>query len=127
MAITIVKSHKAPLPGGHYSQAVIHNNTVYVSGLLPIKPGQEPNAELPFEEQVALVLEHLRNILYAAGSGMDQVLKVSVFISNIEHWPKVNAIYESSFGQHRPARIVVPTKDLHFGFGIEIDAIAAIT
>ncbi len=116
----------APAPGGHYSQATVHNNTVYVSGLLPVKIGEKPDSSLSFEDQVQLVLSHLREILLKAGSSPEKVLKVSIFVSDIANWPKVDLVYRGFFGEHKPARIVVPVKDLHFGFGIEIDAIAAI-
>jgi 2-iminobutanoate/2-iminopropanoate deaminase len=121
-----ILSPNAPTPGGHYSQATVHNNTVYVSGLLPIKVGSPPDASLSFEDQVQLVLSHLGAILLEAGSSPDKVLKVSIFVSDIANWPKVDKVYKSFFGDHKPARIVVPVKDLHFGFGIELDAIAAI-
>lgn len=121
-----IQTQNAPAPGGHYSQATVHNNTVYVSGLLPINIGSPPDVSLSFEDQVELVLNHLEAILLEAGSSMDKVLKVSVFISDIENWPKVNDTYMRFFGEHKPARIVVPVKDLHFGFGIELDAIAAV-
>lgn len=117
---------KAPVPGGHYSQATVHNNTVYVSGLLPVIIGSPPDPDMSFEDQVQLVLKHLGEILKEAGSDRGMVLKVSIFISDISNWPRVDQIYKSFFGDHKPARIVVPVKDLHFGFGIELDAIAAV-
>lgn len=117
---------KAPIPGGHYSQATVHNDTVYISGLLPVKIGLPPDSDITFEEQVFLVLNHLNEILLEAGSAREKVLKVSIFISDIGNWPKVNEIYKEFFGEHKPARIVVPVMDLHFGFGIELDAIAAV-
>ena len=72
------------------------------------------------------MLNHLEAILLEAGSSPDKVLKISIFVSDIANWPKVDKVYKGFFGEHKPARIVVPVKDLHFGFGIEIDAIAAI-
>ena len=121
-----ILTSKAPLPGGHYSQATVHNNTVYISGLLPVKLGSPPDASISFEEQVQTVLHHLGEILVEAGSAPEKVLKVSIFVSDIGNWPKVDKIYKSFFGDHKPARIVVPVKDLHFGFGVELDAIAAV-
>ena len=117
---------KAPMPGGHYSQATVHNNTVYISGLLPVQLASPPDADMLFEDQVQLILKYLGEILLEAGSAPDKVLKVSIFISDIKNWPKVDRIYKNFFGDHKPARIVVPVKDLHFGFGIELDAIAAV-
>jgi len=121
-----IQSEKVPPPGGHYSQAIVHNETIYVSGLLPLRIGKAPDPSMPFREQVLLVLNNLGAILRKAGSSPDKVLKVSVFVSDIDNWPEVNEVYKSFFGDHKPARIVVPVKELHFGFGIELDAIAAV-
>ena len=62
----------------------------------------------------------------AAGSGRGHVLKVTVYVSDIALWGRVNAVYARFFGEHRPARTVVPTRELHYGFQVEIDAIAAV-
>ena len=116
----------APQPAGHYSQAVVHDNIVYVSGQLPIDPqtGEKPLGSI--EEQAEQVLKNLFAILRAAGSSKDQVIKTTVYISDIRLWDRVNAVYSTLFGEHRPARAVVPTKELHFGFQVEIEAIAAV-
>ena len=73
-----------------------------------------------------MVLNNLKAILHASGSDLARVLKVTIYVSDIELWGKVNEVYSRVFGEHRPARSVVPTKDLHFGFLIELDAIAAV-
>ena len=69
---------------------------------------------------------NLSAILEAAESSIAQVIKTTVYVSDIALWDRVNAVYSRFFGEHRPARAVVPTRDLHFGFQIEIEAIAAI-
>ncbi len=120
-----VQTDKAPLPAGHYSQAIEHNGLVYVSGQLPIHPETGERQTGPIEKQTRLVLQNLSAILEASGSSLNQVLKVTVYISDISLWGKVNDVYAEIFGNHRPARAVVPTRDLHFGFKIEVDAIAA--
>ena len=117
---------KAPHPGGHYSQAIVHNGLVYVSGQLPIDPQTGEKQTGSIEEQTNLVLQNLSAILDASGSSLNQVLKVTVYISDISLWGKVNEVYAEVFGDHRPARAIVPTRDLHFGFKIEVDAVAAI-
>jgi len=71
-------------------------------------------------------LRNVSEIIKAAGSSMDQVIKTTVYISDIQLWERVNEVYSDFFGEHRPARAVVPTKDLHFGFQIEIEAIASV-
>jgi 2-iminobutanoate/2-iminopropanoate deaminase len=121
-----IYSEEVPPPGGHYSQAIVHNETIYVSGILPVSLGNPPDPLMPFREQVLLVLKNLAAILREAGSSPVKVIKVSVFVSDIDNWPEVNEVYKSFFGDHKPARIVVPVKELHFGFGIELDAIAAV-
>jgi len=115
----------APAPAGHYSQAIVHGDTVYVSGQLPIDPATGEKRTGSIEEQTEQVLTNLAEILRAAGSGMDRLVKVTVYISDIGLWDRVNAVYARHLGDHRPARAVVPTRDLHYGFQIEIEALAA--
>jgi reactive intermediate/imine deaminase len=121
-----IQTDKAPLPGGHYSQAIVHNGLVYVSGQLPIDPKTGEKEEGTIEKQTGLVLNNMAAILEKSGSSLSQVLKVTVYISDISLWGKVNEVYAQIFGDHRPARAIVPTKDLHFGFKIEVDAVAAV-
>lgn len=121
-----VLTPNSPQPAGHYSQAVVHNGIVYVAGQLPIDPQTGERLTASIEEQTEQALKNLFEILRAAGSDVDRVLKTTVYISDIELWGRVNAVYAKMFGDHRPARAVVPTRDLHFGFQVEIEAIAAI-
>jgi 2-iminobutanoate/2-iminopropanoate deaminase len=121
-----IQTEKAPLPGGHYSQAIVHRGLVFVSGQLPIDPLTGEKITGSIEDQTNQVLKNLSAILDASGSSLDQVLKVTIYISDITHWGKVNEIYSRVFGEHRPARAVVPTRELHFGFLIEVDAVAAV-
>lgn len=116
----------APRAAGHYSPAIVHGGLVFVSGQLPIEPesGRRLTDE-PIEAQVVQVLHNLAAILRANGSGLDQVLKVTVYVADIALWERVNAVYAEFFGAHRPARAVVPTGPLHFGFLVELDAIAS--
>jgi 2-iminobutanoate/2-iminopropanoate deaminase len=116
----------APQPAGHYSQAMVHNDIVYVSGQLPIVPETGEKILGSIEEQSAQALKNLAAILKAAKSDLKRVLKTTVYISDVSLWDKVNAVYKEFFGNHRPARSVVPTRELHFGFQIEIEAIAAV-
>ena len=121
-----ISTQNAPKPSGHYSQAIVHNNIVYVSGQLPIDPQTAEKRIGSIEEQTEQVLHNLSEILKAAGSNINQVIKTTVYISDIKLWGRVNAVYSRFFGEHRPARAVVPTRDLHFGFQIEIEAIAVV-
>lgn len=122
----IILTEDAPKPTGHYSQAIAHNNIVYVSGQLPIDPKTGQKRLGSIEEQAEQALSNLSQILKAAGSNLNQVVKTTVYITDIQLWGRVNAVYSRFFGEHRPARSVVPTRDLHFGFQIEIEAIAVI-
>ena len=121
-----ITTDEAPAAGGHYSQALVHDGLVYVSGQLPIDPASGEKITGPIEEQTERTLANLDAILCAAGSDRDHVLKVTVYVSDIAHWGSVNEVYARFFGEHRPARAIVPTRDLHFGLQIEIDAIAAV-
>ncbi len=124
--LNCISTPNAPSPAGHYSQAVTHGGLVYVSGQLPIDPASGEKCSGSIEEQTTLVLNNLAAILTAAGSGIDRVLKTTVYVSDISLWPRVNEVYSSFFGDTRPARAMVPTRDLHFGLKVEIEAIAAV-
>ena len=121
-----VSTPYAPQPGGHYSQAIVHGDTVYLAGQLPVHPQTGETAAGSIADQTLLVLENMRAVLEASGSGVDHVLKVTIFVPDISLWPTVNEVYAEFFGSHRPARVVVPTRDLHHGCLIEIDAVAGI-
>jgi 2-iminobutanoate/2-iminopropanoate deaminase len=115
----------APKPGGHYSQAIVHGDLVFVAGQLAIEPQTGEKLTGPIEEQTLQALKNLRAILQEAGSDIDHVLKTTVFVADISMWGKVNQVYSEFFGEHRPARSIVPTKELNYGFLVEIEAIAA--
>ncbi len=118
---------KAPKPAGHYAQGIVHNDLVYVSGQLPIDPLKGEKRLGTIEEQAEQALNNIAEVLRAAGSDVNRVIRTTVYIANIELWDRVNSVYGRFFGEHRPARVVVPTRELHFGFQIEIDAIAALS
>lgn len=121
-----ILSSAAPQPAGHYAQAIEHQGLVYVSGQLPVDPQSGEKRVGSIEEQTEQALANLEAILKEANSGKEHVLKVTVYVSDIALWDRVNAVYASFFGDHRPARAIVPTRELHFGFQIEIEAIAAV-
>ena len=116
----------APTARGHYSQAIVHDGIVYVAGQLPIVPGAPDRQLASFEEQARQVIDNVAAILGEADSGLDLVLKVTVYIADISHWPSFNAIYAERLGDHKPARTVVPVAVLHYGYLVEMDAIAAV-
>ncbi|GAB3267044.1 RidA family protein [Larkinella harenae] len=122
--IQSVETPNAPLPAGHYVQATVWSDLIFVSGQLPIHPITKEKKTGSIEDQTHQVLENLEAILKAAGSDLSHVLKTTVYIADITLWDQVNAIYADFFGDHKPARAVVPTNKLHYGFLIEIEAIA---
>ena len=118
---------RAPVPMGHYSQAVVHDGIVYVSGQLAIDPRTRERNGDTIEEQTEQVLRNVSALLLAAGSDINNVLKVTVYISDVALWPMMNRVYASFFGDHRPARSMVPVKELPTGFLVEMDAIGVVT
>ena len=125
MEITTVNTQDAPTPGGHYSQAVVYNGLVFVAGQLSIDPLTGEKRLGSIEEQTEQALRNVGAILKAAGSDLSRVLKMTVYVSDIDLWGRVNEVYARVLGEHRPARAVIPTKELHYGFLIEIEAVAA--
>ncbi len=121
-----IATASAPTPAGHYSQAMVHNGCVYVAGQLPIVPGQTAHHVGSIEEQTAQVFANVRAILRAAGSDLDRLLQVTVYVSDMELWGRFNAAYAGLMGDHRPARAVVPVNALHYGYHIEVQAVAAL-
>lgn len=121
-----ITTDSAPAARGHYSQAVVHAGVVYVAGQLPIVPA-EPQAKLEgFERQAQQVLDNVEAILRASGSSLAHVLKATVYIADIAHWPRFNELYARRMGSHRPARTVVPVAALHYGYLVEMDVVAAV-
>ena len=121
----IISTELASKPLGHYSQAVVHNGLVYVAGQLPIDPQDESRFLETVEEQTLQTLKNLQAVLEASNSDKSLVLKATVYISDISIWAQVNEVYASFFGDHKPARSAVPTKNLPKGYLVEIDVIAA--
>lgn len=120
----LIQTDRAPHPFGHYSQAVKANGMVFVSGILGVRHDDREIVVRDLAAQTEIVLANLKAVLEAAGSALDQVVKVTIYAESVSNWDKVNKIYRSYFGEHRPARVFVPTGKLHHGFQIEIDAVA---
>jgi len=125
MEITRINTQEAPQPAGHYSQATVYNGLVFVAGQLSIDPATGEKKLGSIEEQTEQALNNVHAILKAAGSDWDRVLKMNLSISDINLWDAVNKVYSRVLGEHRPARAVIPCGDLHYGFLIEIEAVAA--
>ncbi len=114
------------MPGGHYSHAVAAGGFVFVSGQLPIPPSGVKDATLSVREQTRLTLANVQLALAAAGAKLTDVVKVTAYLTTEDHWADFNAVYAEFFGAHRPARAVVPVRPLHYGFLVEIEAIAFV-
>ena len=125
MKIRTIQTENAPIPAGHYSQAVVYNGLVFVAGQLAIDPHTGERKLGSIEEQTEQALKNVGEILKAAGSDLNLVLKMTVFVTDIGLWERVNKVYSRVMGEHRPARAVIPSRDLHHGFLIEIEAIGA--
>lgn len=114
-----------PASGPHYSPFAIGGGLIFVSGQLPLRPGRDTSlAAAPFKEQVEQTLGNLKSVLADAGAEPSQVIKTTVYLSDISDWDELDEVYGAFFGATRPARSVVPTGPLHFGFRVEIEAIA---
>lgn len=121
-----VFTRRAPVPAGHYEQGWVCGQAVFVSGQLPINPDTQEHITGPASEQALQCLKNVRAVLAEAGSDVDRVLKVTVFVSDIALWDEINDVYAGFFGTHKPARSVVPCGALHHSFKVEIEASATL-
>jgi 2-iminobutanoate/2-iminopropanoate deaminase len=119
-----IRSDLAPQPGGHYSQAVAANGFVFVAGQLPLIAGSDNAVPVGIEAQTRQALKNVGHVLEAAGSGLNKLVSVTIYVTDIAHWPTVNRVYAETLGEHRPARAVAVSPQLHFGCLVEIQAIA---
>ncbi|HQO18152.1 MAG TPA: Rid family detoxifying hydrolase, partial [Candidatus Cloacimonas sp.] len=118
-----VMTHRAPAAIGPYSQAILMNNILFISGQLGIDPGTS-NIPESFEEQANLVFNNIKAILDAAGMGMANIVKVSVFLKDLDEFELLNDIYTRYFSAPYPAREVVQISRLPKNGKIEISVIA---
>ncbi|MCO5092582.1 RidA family protein [Bosea sp. (in: a-proteobacteria)] len=125
MTLSPVTTDQAPQPLGHYQQGIRAAGLVHVSGQLPIRPGEAPGCvPRAFPEQATLVVQNFLAIVAAAGGRREDVVKVTAYIVGVENWPAFNTAFSALFGEHRPARSVVPVPELHHGYLIELDGVA---
>ncbi|QFI69119.1 RidA family protein [Sinorhizobium alkalisoli] len=121
-----VNTGRVPSPAGHYSQAKLVGQHLYISGQLPIRPGGEALPDDSFETQAVQALDNLLAILEAAGGTSADLVRVTAYIVGVANWPRFNQVYGARLGDSRPARTVVPVPELHYGYLVEVDAIAVI-
>ena len=109
---------------GHYAPGVISGNQLYISGQLSLDLDTRQVAQGGIEAHMALALHNVERVLQAAGLTRNDVVQCRVYITDVAHWDAINQVYREFFGDHRPARIVVPVPALHFGCLVEIEAVA---
>jgi len=121
-----VRTEAAPAPfqGAPYSQAISANGFVFVSGQLALTPGDKEIAAQSIEEQTEQVFANLRAILEAAGTGLDRLVKTTVFLQNLGDFQGMNSVYAQHVGDTPPARSTVEVAALPSGALVEIEAIA---
>ncbi len=113
-------------PGGHYSHVAIGNGMVFISGQLPIDAEGRKLTDAAFDVQARQVLANVEAALAGAGSEIDKLLQVRVYLADVAYWPAFNDLYARWAGNARPARAVVPVPALHFGLLVEVEATALL-
>ena len=122
-----IRTADAPAPVGPYSQAIRAGDVVYASGQIPLDPATGEKVEGEIEDEARQVLATLKAVLEAAGSGMDRVVKATVYLTDLSLFPRVNAVYAEAFdADPAPARVTVGVAALPLGAQVEIDAVALV-
>lgn len=123
--IEILQSPDVAEPRGHYSQGIGFADLIFVSGQLPVLgDGSHDLPSADFQQQARQAYANLLGVLRAGGATPADVLKVTIYIADMADWPECDRLHAEIFGASRPARAVVPTGPLHYGYKVEIDAIA---
>jgi 2-iminobutanoate/2-iminopropanoate deaminase len=125
---TVVRTESAPAPfqGAPYSQAIRAGDFIFVSGQLALKPGDKDLSGGSIEEQTEQVFANLAAILAEAGSGLDKLVKTTVFLQNLDDFQGMNSVYTAYVGARPPARSTVEVAKLPSGALVEIEAIAHV-
>ncbi len=121
----IINTPKAPAPIGPYNQAVLLNNMLYTSGQIAINPTTNELVLSNIKEETKMVMENLKAVLTAAEMGFENVIKTSIFISNMDNFAQINEVYGSYFTSDFPARETVEVACLPKNVNVEISVIAA--
>ena len=126
MSRQAIQTDNAPAAIGTYSQAIRHNDTLYISGQLPIDPSTGEFVSGDIDAQIRQVFENLRAIAEAAGSELGHALKITVFLTDLGHFAKVNEVMAGYFSTPYPARAAVEVAGLPKGAQVEADAILSM-
>lgn len=124
--MTEIRCAAAPSPGGQYAQAVLHRDTLYVSGQLGVTCETPDVDKVSIADQVKFALRNIEAIGRVVGAQLDDIVRCTVYVADIIHWNQADRAYATFFGEHRPARSIVPCSPLHFGASIEIEAVIAV-
>jgi 2-iminobutanoate/2-iminopropanoate deaminase len=124
MKRSIITTDQAPQPVGPYSQAVKADGWLYISGQIPMDPKTGELVTESFELQVRTVLNTITAILEAGGSGLDRVVKVTIFLADMDNFAALNTIYDEYFRESRPARACVEVSRIPRDVALEIEAVA---
>lgn len=122
----IIHTDSAPKAIGPYSQAIVLNGLVFLSGQIPLDPATGAIVEGGIEEQTTRVLENLKAVLEAAGASLDSVLKTTIYVKDLGDFAKINEVYGRYFASNPPARATVEVARLPRDVKVEIEAIAAL-
>ncbi|MDR3566862.1 MAG: RidA family protein [Syntrophobacteraceae bacterium] len=126
MSLQSIRTDRAPAAIGPYSQAIRANGFVFVSGQIPLDPQSGEIVGGGFVEQARQALKNLKEILMASGAGLEKVVAVDVFVTDINEFAAFNRVYEEFFSAHKPARAVVEVKGLPKGAVVEVKCVAAL-
>ena len=122
----IVSTDEAPAAVGAYSQAATNGDLVFTAGQIPLTTDGELKADAPIDEQTELALDNLMAVLDEAGAGPEDVLKMTVFLADIDDFEAMNETYGTYFDDQPPARSAVQAGALPKGVGVEVEAIATL-
>lgn len=117
----IINSEKAPKAVGPYSHATIINNTLYVSGQLPLDPATMQFISEDVAEQAKQCIKNAKAIIEEAGATLERVARVGIFITNMADFAKINEVYATYFSEHKPARACVEVSKLPLGAQVEME------
>jgi 2-iminobutanoate/2-iminopropanoate deaminase len=127
MPLKKISTDKAPSAIGPYSQGIVANGFLFSAGQIPLDPVAGKIVEGGIVEQTEQVMRNLQEVLRAAGASWGDVVKTTVYLQDLAHFPTVNEVYGKSLGDARPARSTVQVSALPRGAMVEIDVIAAVT
>ena len=126
MSMRMISTDKAPKAIGPYSQGIAASGLLFLSGQVPLDPGTGQLVQGTVQDEVTRVMDNLKAVLEAAGSGLPRVVRTTVYLTSLEDFAAMNEVYARYFGDHRPARSTVQVSALPRGARVEIDAIASL-